>query len=134
MDYIESTINDITWANRLIKESLLRKSDELSGKLRSFFETLKQMMKGKDKSEQSFYAKQIRAVLRMNPMKVNRYLRDLESRGYIRQIGGNRKTGYEYQIELWEEYQALQDGIDLMDKNLDKIKERVNEKATTPQV
>ena len=132
--YIESTINDIAWANRLIKESLLRKSDELSGKLRSFFETLKTMMEAKDKSEQSFYAKQIRAALRMNPMMVNRYLRELEMRSYIRRIGGNRKTGYEYQIELWEEYEALQAGIDLMDKNLDKIKAKVNGQVATSQV
>lgn len=94
--YIETSTNDIEWANRLIKESLLRKSDELSGKLRQFYEILKELMKPKKESERSFFAKQIRQYLRMNPMTVNRHLRDLEMRGYIKQIGGNRKTGYEY--------------------------------------
>jgi len=126
--YIETNIEDITWANRLIKESLLRKSDELSGKLRQFFEIIKELMRAKPDSEQSFYSKQIRKYLRMNPMTVNRHMRDLEQRGYIKQIGGNRKIGYEYQIELWDDYTELQKGIEMMDANLAKIKE-VEEKV-----
>ncbi len=39
--YIETTLQDIEWANYLIKDSLLRKSDELSGQVRQFFEGLK---------------------------------------------------------------------------------------------
>jgi len=51
-------------------------------------------------------------------------MRDLEQRGYIKQIGGNRKIGYEYQIELWDDYTELQKGIEMMDANLEQIKEK----------
>jgi DNA primase len=124
--YIETNIEDISWANRLIKESLLTKSDELSGNLRQFFEILKGIISQRKESEKSFYAKDIRQQLRLNPMTVNRHLRDLEMRGYIRQIGGNRKIGYEFQIELWQEYSDLQKGIDQMDKQLQQIKDKYN--------
>ena len=124
--YIETSIEDIRWANRLAKENLLRKSDELNGKLRQFFEIIKEVVRAKPESEKSFYAKQIRTLLRMNPMTVNRHLRHLEMRGYIKQVGGNRKIGYEYQIELWNEYEELQKGIDVMDENLRKIEENLS--------
>jgi DNA primase len=39
--YIETNLTDIACANWLVKESLLRKSDELSGELREFFERIK---------------------------------------------------------------------------------------------
>ncbi len=132
--YIESSIDDIEWANRLIKESLLQKSDELSGNLRQFFEIIKELMKEKKESEQSFYAKQIRKHLRMNPMTVNRHIRHLEMRGYIRQVGGNRKIGYEYEIELWNDYEELQKGIDMMAENLQKIKDRIAAKTQKVEV
>jgi DNA primase len=135
--FIETNLEDISWANRLIKESLLTKSDELSGNLRQFFEILKGIMNQRKESEKSFYAKEIRQQLRLNPMTVNRHLRDLEMRSYIRQIGGNRKTGYEYIIELWEEYADLQKGIEQMDEQLEQIKKRLEkqtEKASITQV
>ena len=122
--YVETTFEDIAWANRLIKESLVMKSDELSGNLRQFFEILKSQVSAKEASKRSFYAKDIRQHLRLNPMTVNRHLRDLEMRGYIGQIGGNRKIGYEYEIELWEEYADLQKSIDIMEANLEKLRKR----------
>lgn len=44
-EFIESTLEHIFIANELSKELLLRKSDELNGALRNFFESLKQMVK-----------------------------------------------------------------------------------------
>jgi DNA primase len=125
--YIETTIEDIAIANWLVKESFLRKSDELSGELREFFERLK----GHTKKEQSFYAKQVRESFRMNPMRVNRYLRMLEHMGYINQTGGNRKNGFEYQVKAWEEYGQLKTGIDILDQHLEKLKAKVNGHAPT---
>lgn len=120
--YIETSLSDIACANWLVKESLLRKSDELSGELREFFERLK----GHTKKEQSFYAKQIRESFRMNPMRVNRYLRMLEHMGYINQTGGNRKNGFEYQVKAWEEYELLKTGINILDEHLEKLKAKMN--------
>jgi DNA primase len=127
--YIETTIEDIAIANWLVKESLLRKSDELSGELREFFERLK----GHTKKEQSFYAKQVRESFRMNPMRVNRYLRMLEHMGYINQTGGNRKNGFEYQVKAWEEYDQLKTGIDILDSHLEKLKSKMNGHVPTKE-
>lgn len=120
--YIETNLTDIACANWLVKESLLRKSDELSGELREFFERLKSNMT----NGQSFYAKQIREAFRMNPMRVNRYLRMLETMGYLHMTGGNRKNGYEYQIKAWEEYEMLKKGINILDAHLEKLQAKQN--------
>jgi len=125
--FIETTLQDIEWANYLIKESLLRKSDELSGQVRQFFEGLKRLS-GMD--HRSIYAKQVREQLRMHPMKANRYLRELEQRGYLQQTGGNRKTGYEYEITAWDEYDKLKSGIDILDEILREIREREEKRVS----
>lgn len=120
--YIETTLEDIEWANYLVKETLLRKSDELNGELRHFFESLKSTVTAKQSP--SFYSKEIREQFRMNPMKVNRHLRELESRGYIGRNGGNRKYGFEYEITAWDEYEKLKSGINILDEILQKLKEK----------
>ena len=74
----------------LVKESLLRKSDELSGAVRDFFERLKTEVQ---EQEASFYAKTLRTSMRLHPMKLSRYLRELESRGYVQRIGGQQEAG-----------------------------------------
>jgi hypothetical protein len=109
-------------ANQLSKESLLRKSDELSGAVRDFFELLKTAVKqsGKD----IFLAKDIRGKLRMHPMKFSRYINELRSRGYVKQAGGNYKTSYEYQITVWDDYHVLKDGLKIMDEILEKLWKR----------
>jgi hypothetical protein len=124
--YIETTLQDIGWANYLIKDSLLRKSDELSGQVRQFFEGLKSLA---GSERRSIYAKQVREHFRMHPMKTNRYLRELEQRGYLQLAGGNRKSGYEYEISAWEEYEKLKSGIDILDEILGRLKEKEREKA-----
>jgi DNA primase/thymidylate synthase len=126
--FIESTLEDIAWANYLIKESLLRKSDELSGQVRQFFEGLKRLS---GPGRGSLFARQVREHFRMNPMKANRYLRELEQRGYLQLAGGNRKSGYEYEITAWEEYDKLKSGIDILDEILERLKEREKEKKKT---
>ncbi|KAF5435162.1 hypothetical protein C5S36_03700, partial [Candidatus Methanophagaceae archaeon] len=78
--YIETEIQDIEEANRLIKDVLLTKSDELTKTVREFFESLKKWINRNKK--QSFYSKELQERLRIYPMKVNRYLRELESRNF----------------------------------------------------
>jgi len=121
--YIETTLEDIEMANWLVKDTLLRKSDELGGDLRSFFESLKNIMRAKENSP-AFYAKGIREHFRMNPMKINRYLRDLESRGFIQRSGGNRKNGFEYEIRAWDEYEKLKSGVNILDDILKRLREK----------
>ena len=67
-------------------------------------------------------------------MTVNRYIRDLEHRGYIKRSGGNRKNGFEYEVANWEEYGQLQEGMKVLTQVLEGIKSRHNNRAKAEQV
>ena len=108
--YIETTPEDIEWGFKLLRETLFRKSDELSGACRSFYEGLKSQL-NKTKQDK-FYAKDIRKENRINPRTLNRHLHELVSYNHLEVIGGNKhKTGYQYQVK--EEGEDLQEAIDL---------------------
>ena len=129
--FIQTTLEDIALANTLSKQSLLRKSDELSGEVRDFFESLKREVKQSDQT--SFVSKQLRVEFRMHPMKFNRRINELKNRGYIKQTGGNRKTSYEYEITVWDDYKVLQKGLDIMDEILDKLYKKYPDGVYTPK-
>lgn len=63
--FIETTVEDIQEANQLLKEILLRKSDELNGATRNYFEELKQHIVKSNQS--SFTGTSIRSQLREYP-------------------------------------------------------------------
>jgi 5S rRNA maturation endonuclease (ribonuclease M5)/ABC-type dipeptide/oligopeptide/nickel transport system ATPase component len=130
--YIETTVEDIEAANELLKDVLLTKADELPKIIRDFFEGLKYHLKATQK--QSFYSKDVRNRLRLNPMTVNRYIRDLEHRGYIKRAGGNRKNGFEYEIANWEEYGQLQEGMKVLAQVLEGISSKHNNRPKAEQV
>ena len=130
--YIETTVEDIEAANELLKDVLLTKADELPKIIRDFFEGLKYHLKASQK--QSFYSKDVRNRLRLNPMTVNRYIRDLEHRGYIKRAGGNRKNGFEYEVANWEEYGQLQEGMKVLAQVLEGIKSKHNNRPKAEQV
>ena len=67
--YIETTIEDIAEANVLMKEILLRKSDELNGATRNYFEELKQHLI--TSNQNSFTGTSIRNQLRIPISSVN---------------------------------------------------------------
>lgn len=123
--YIETTLEDIEEANKLLKDVLLAKSDELTKACRDFLEVLKIHLKKLEK--QSFYAKELRSSLRINPKTLSRYLSDLSRYGYIKIIGGNpRSTGYEYELLNSEEYSQLKANIQTaLDEALLHIKEEI---------
>ncbi|GAL87780.1 hypothetical protein MYP_5011 [Sporocytophaga myxococcoides] len=114
--YIETTLEDVELANLLSKESLLRKSDELSGAVREFFESLKSTVR--QTNRETFTGKEIREKFRMHPMQFNRRITELQARGYLKQAGGNQKTGYEYRITTWDDYKVLQSALSIMDDTL----------------
>jgi len=68
-EYIETTLEDIENANTLLKEVLLRKSDELTGSCRNYLESLKTYLKVKKKKQ--FTNREIRQALRINPRITN---------------------------------------------------------------
>jgi DNA primase len=114
--YIETTLEDVELANLLSKESLLRKSDELSGAVREFFESLKATVR--QTNRETFTGKEIREKFRMHPMQFNRRITELQARGYLKQAGGNQKSGYEYTITTWDDYKVLQSALSIMDDTL----------------
>ncbi len=122
--YIETTLEDIEWANKLLKEVLLAKADELPPAVRTFFERLKSWQKVN--SKEAFYGKEIRETFRMTSSSCNRYILELLRNNYIKISGGNKyRQGFEYQIIKPDEYQKLQQHIETaLDEALNRIKNK----------
>jgi DNA primase len=116
-----STLEDVRWANILSRENLLRKSDELSGKTRSFFESLKTFLADTSRNDAVFYAKDIRKYFRLHPMQIKRFLDELEGRGFIKCRSRHMKTGNEYEVLIWDDYQQLEAEVDALDKVLEDL-------------
>lgn len=125
--YIETTLDHIEWANKLCRESLLRKSDQLTGAQRTFFERLKAYLKGQgitEKNNKGFYSKDVRDHFRLHTQTLKRNMNALENIGLITRIGNNRKLSFEYMINVWDDYQLIQSGIDVLDGTLKELREK----------
>lgn len=116
LPYIETTCEDIAWANKLLQAVLIRKSDELSQCCRAFLETLKQKLQSENKS--AFKSKEIRSALRIHPSSLKKHLHELHANGYIKISGGNRFRGFVYEVLSYEEYEELQKGVAYFLENL----------------
>jgi DNA primase len=125
--YIETTLTDIEWANHLVKDTLLRKSDELSGETRQFFESLKTLIRKDNPKQCTFYAKDIRHIFRMHPMKLARFLGHLEGRNLLKRVS-SRQSGYEYEITSFEDYELLKHGVNILDRVLEQLKAKYDGK------
>lgn len=120
--FIETTFDDIAWANKLLKHILIRKADELTTSCRTFLERLKTHLKGKEQN--TFKAKEIRSDLRIHASSLKKYLLELYINGYIKVSGGNKAKGYLYEITSYEEYEQLKSGINnALDNLLENIKQ-----------
>lgn len=120
--FIETTIEDIQEANQLLKEILLRKSDELNGATRNYFEELKQHLTKSNQS--SFTGTSIRSQLRIPISSVKRYNAALLAAGLIRKVENMNTKAHYYEIISKEEYTALQNSIaTALDEALQKIQQ-----------
>ncbi len=120
--YIETTLEDIENANTLLKEVLLRKSDELTGSCRNYLELLKSYLKAKKKKQ--FTNREIRQALRINPSNQKRYNLQLQIGYYIKKVEGKKATGYHYEVVSTTEYNQLQQQINsVLDKTLQELKQ-----------
>jgi hypothetical protein len=120
--YIETTLEDIAEANALMKHILLRKSDELSGACRSYFEIIKQYVKVNNLKH--FTNKEIRAALKTKPSQQKKWMVELQVYGYVRKTEGDKKKGYHYEVNSFEEYEQLQARINtVLDEILQSLKE-----------
>ena len=107
--YINTALQDIEEANKLMKEVLLRKADELSGACRNYFEELKEFLQ--QEKQTTFTNKEIRKQLRMPGTTVRRHHNELLQSGYIKLQEDKKQQGYRYEIISYEEYQQLKNSI-----------------------
>ena len=107
--FIETTIEDIAEANKLMKEVLLRKADELSGACRNYFEELKEFLQ--QEKQTTFTNKEIRKQLRLPGTTVRRHHNELLQSGHIKLQEDKKQQGYRYEIISYEEYQQLKNSI-----------------------
>jgi len=135
--FIEVTIEDIEEANELLKNVLLRKSDELSGACRDYLQHINQYLQDRDgipspfggSRKGAFTNREIRKHLKLEPTKQKRFTKTLLESYYIKRVQGTRARGYEYEIVSPDEYRQLQSKITgVLADNLEKIKQ-----LTTPK-
>jgi hypothetical protein len=128
--FIETTLEDIAEANELMKEILLKKSDELGYATRKYFEQLKEYLKQRDAAlppsgevgRGLFINSSIRKVMREHPSKQKRFMIELQQYGLIKKVDGDKKKGFVYEVMSNEEYSRLQQSINgAMDEILSSL-------------
>ena len=137
--FIETTLEDIAAANKLLKPILLRKSDNLTGACRNYFEKLKLYLINRKESETDFTNKEIREKFRIAGTTLRRYHNELKENGYLTIKSGKPQTGYTYEIVSCEEYKNLQSSIDnVLDQQLETLRNKTvspdTRQATKPPV
>jgi len=131
--YIETTLGDIAEANKLLKDVLLAKSDELTKSCRDFFERLKQWVTGQNKS--SFYTKEVRTAFKISPTSLKRHLSNLQKYGYVTIVAGTKTKGYEYEIIQKQEYEDLKKSVgNALDQALGQLRIDLENKKCSPVV
>jgi hypothetical protein len=131
--YIETTLEDVAEANKLLKEILLRKSDMLSGSCRNYFEDLKQWLKKQGKT--NFGNREISNTFRMPISTVKRYHRYLQESGYLLVEKEKKQLGYKYKISNYAEYHQMQETINnILDKSLASIKSNTQKSGSCGSV
>jgi hypothetical protein len=118
--FIETTIEDIAEANKLMKEILLRKADELNNACRGYLEQLKEYLQQSNRS--AFTTKEIRQALRINSSNQKRYMLQLIANNYIKKSSGSKYKGFSYEVVSYEEYRELQSKVhQVLDETLHKL-------------
>lgn len=107
---IETHPKDIEWGFKLLGDVLFRKSDELNGAVRDFYEWLQDWQSKRD--QPVFLANEIRQGNKMHPRTLNRYLQELLEYGYLSITGGKKqRTGYIYTLVPTNERKAVEERI-----------------------
>ena len=119
--YIETKLEDIREANELMREILLRKSDELNGATRNYLEILKAFLR--QRGQTSFTNSSVRTGMRLPISTVKRYHLALVQAGYIKRITDKSTRTYRYEIICYEEYRQLEQRTRTV---LDEITDRLS--------
>jgi hypothetical protein len=124
--FIETTLDDIAEANELMKNILLKKSDELGYATRKYFEQLKDHLE--QHQQKTFINSSIRKVFREHPSKQKRFMLELQQYGFIKKVDGDKKKGYVYEVVSNEEYSKLQNAINT---SLDNILQTIQQGSSS---
>ena len=125
--YIEVTPEDIEEANDLMKDILLRKSDELTGACRSYLEQIKTYLH--ERQQTKVTNREIRKHYKLEPTKQKRFTKTLLESYYIKRVQGSKARGYEYEVISPDEYMQLQNKIsNVLADNLEKIRQYLTQK------
>lgn len=136
--FIETTIEDIEEANELLKNILIRKSDELTGGLRSYLENIKNHLY---KTQTNIFTSAIvKQTLSIPNSTIKRYNALLLEQGYIQRNEKleqeEKKKGYKthvYEITSIEDYSVLQSKImNVLNANMYNIKEQTPKTKAKP--
>ena len=119
--YIEAHPNDIENGFKYLKNVLFRRSDELSGAVRDFYEKLKETTENKELKK--FKVSDIREHIKLTPRSIQQYLKELLEYGYLHITSGKQRLGYEYEILSGTSEKALQQSIE---GHINKVMEVVN--------
>lgn len=129
-EFIETTLEDIQEANGLMKDILLRKSDDLNGATRNYFERLKDWLRKEDKN--SFTNASARQVLKVNASNQKRYMIALQEWGLVQKLKGDKKNGFGYEVTTYEDQKQRNQRIEsVMDKVVDEIKKTEKPKRSS---
>jgi len=121
-ELIKTHPDDIELAFSLLKNSLLRRADELSVATRGFYCWLQEYLT--EAKTTHFTALDVRKAQRIHPRTLNRYLQELTLFNYIQITGGNKyREGYRYRITNLNEDNGLNTGIEnALHQTLETIK------------
>jgi predicted transcriptional regulator len=119
--FIETHPKDIEAGFTLLKKVLLRRSDELSGAVRDFYENLKAVIE--INQLQKFKVNDIRKHIKLTPRSIQNYLKELTEYGYVHITSGKQRMGYEYELLQAVTETQLQQSIN---EHIKKVMEKVN--------
>jgi len=124
--FIESTPQDVENGFMYLQDVLFRKSDELNGAVRNFYEWLQQWYQTKQAETPEnigFLASEIRQNNKINPRTLNRYLNELKEYNYIEIIGGKKqREGYIYELKEQVNKEAIEKTIK---EHITKVMQRI---------
>lgn len=119
--YIETYPQDIENGFKYLRNVLFRRSDELNGAVRDFYEKLKEITE--NQQLQKFKVNDIREHIKLTPRSVQNYLKELLEYGYLQIVSGKQRLGYEYEILSGASESQLQQSIE---EHTVKVMERVS--------
>ena len=124
--------DDIANGFKYLKNVLFRRSDELSGAVRDFYEKLTETTR---KNElQKFKVSDIRRHIKLTPRSIQQYLKELLEYGYLHITGGKQRLGYEYEILQGTSESQLQQSIDEHIKTvMERVKKVYKKRAANAQ-